>query len=226
MTTIDSIVLEVPDPELAGAFYAGAFGLDGQVRLRASEAPTTGFRGFTLSLTVSQPADVEALVGAALDAGAASLKPAARSLWGFGGIVQAPDGTIRNVATSARRNTGPATRQVDQIVLLLGAEDVPASKRFYVDRGLAVARSFGRKYVEFATPSSPISLALYGRKALAKTAGVAPDGGGSHRIAIRGDLGPLTDPDGFAWEAAAAGGGQRGEPTAPAGAVALASWST
>jgi hypothetical protein len=29
-----------------------------QVRLRASEAPTTGFRGFTLSLIVSQPATV------------------------------------------------------------------------------------------------------------------------------------------------------------------------
>jgi hypothetical protein len=38
----------------------------------------------------------------------------------------------------------------------------------------------GRKYVEFATPSSPVKLALYGRRALAKDAGVSPDGTGSH----------------------------------------------
>jgi hypothetical protein len=36
-----------------------------------------------------------------------------------------------------------------------------------------VAKSFGRKYVEFATPSNPIKLALYGRRALAKDAGVS-----------------------------------------------------
>ena len=67
-------------------------------------------------------------------------------------------------------------------------------------RGLAVAKSFGRKYVEFATPTSPVKLALYGRRALAKDAGVSPDGTGSHRLTIGGDAGPFTDPDGFAWE--------------------------
>ena len=102
----------------------------------------------------SQPT-VNGLIDAALDAGATSLKPAAKSFWGYGGVVQAPDGTIWKVATSAKKDTGPATRQIDQIVLLLGVADVAASKRFYVDRGLAVAKSFGRKYVEFATPSSP-----------------------------------------------------------------------
>ena len=84
-----------------------------------------------------------------------------------------------------------------------------ASKRFYVDRGLAVAKSFGRKYVEFATPSSPVKLALYARRGLAKDAGVSPEGTGSHRLVIGSDAGPFTDPDGFAWEAArtAAGAG-------------------
>jgi hypothetical protein len=77
-----------------------------------------------------------------------------------------------------------------------------ASKRFYVDRGLTVARSFGRKYVEFDTASSPVKLALYGRRALAKDAGVPPEGTGSHRLVIDGDAGPFTDPDGFAWETA------------------------
>jgi catechol 2,3-dioxygenase-like lactoylglutathione lyase family enzyme len=202
MTSIDSITLEVPDPEASKAFYSDAFGLNGRLGVRASEAPTTGFRGFTLSLVVSQPATVDALVGAALDAGASPLKPVAKSFWGYGGVVQAPDGTIWKVATSSKKNAGPATRQIDEIVLLLGAEDVAASKRFYVDRGLAVARSFGRKYVQFDAPSAHVKLALYGRGALAKDAGVSPDGTGSHRIVIRGDAGSFTDPDGFAWEAA------------------------
>ena len=35
----------------------------------------------------------------------------------------------------------------------------------------------------------------------AKDAGVDPEGSGSHRITIRSDAGPFTDPDGFAWEA-------------------------
>ena len=37
----------------------------------------------------SQPATARALIAAALEAGATSLKPAAKSLWGFGGVVQA-----------------------------------------------------------------------------------------------------------------------------------------
>jgi predicted lactoylglutathione lyase len=202
MTPVESVSLEVPDPAVADAFYTAAFGLGAQVGLRASEAPTTGFRGFTLSLVVSRPATVDGLIGAALDAGATPLKPAKKGFWGYGGVVRAPDGTIWKVATSSRKGTGPATRQIDEIVLLLGVADVAASKRFYVDRGLAVARSFGRKYVEFAIPSTQVKLALYGRRALAKDAGVPPDGTGSHRIVILGDAGPFTDPDGFAWEAA------------------------
>ncbi|SEG88800.1 Predicted lactoylglutathione lyase [Nonomuraea solani] len=201
MTSIASVTLEVADVTAAQRFYT-AFGLDTQVLLRASEAPTTGFRGFSMSLTVSQPADVQALVGAALDAGATPLKPVTKSFWGVGGVVQAPDGTIWKVATSAKKDTGPATGKIDDIVLLLGAADVAASRRFYVERGLAVAKSFGRKYVEFATPSSPVKLALYGRRALAKDVGVPIEGTGSHRLVLGGDAGPFTDPDGFAWEAA------------------------
>jgi uncharacterized glyoxalase superfamily protein PhnB len=201
MASIESVTLEVADPAAAGRFYTAAFGLDDQVRLRASEAPTTGFRGFTLSITVSQPATVIGLIGAAIDAGATPLKPAAKSFWGWGGVVRAPDGTIWKVATSAKKDTGPDTRQIDEIVLLLGVADVAASKRFYIDRGLAVAKSFGRKYVEFATPSSPVKLALYGRRHLGKDVGVSPDGTGSHRLVLGSDAGPFTDPDGFAWEA-------------------------
>jgi predicted lactoylglutathione lyase len=172
--------------------------------VRASEAPSSGFRAFTLSLVVSQPATVDELLGAAVNAGATPLKPAKKSFWGYGGVVQAPDGTIWKVATSSKRNSGPATRQVDEIVLLLGVADVVASKQFYVDRGLEVGRSFARAYVEFTT--TDIKLALYKRRALAKDAGVSPDGAGSHRIAIVSDVGRFTDPDGFAWEPAPLGG--------------------
>ncbi len=200
MTSIDSITLEVADVTAANRFYT-ALGLDTQVRLRASEAPTTGFRGFTLSVTVAQPADVNSLIGTALDAGASPLKPAAKSFWGYGGVVQAPDGTVWTVASSAKKDTGPATRQIDAVVLLLGVADVKASKRFYVDQGLAVKKSFGGKYVEFDTPGSRVTLALYGRRHLAKNAGVSADGSGSHRLIIGSDARPFTDLDGFAWEA-------------------------
>ena len=108
------------------------------------------------------------------------------------------------MATSAKKDTDPGDRRVEDVVLLRGAEDVAASKRFYVDRGLAVARSFGRKYVEYDTPGSAVKLALYGRRALAQAAGVDPAGSGSHRLVVGSDAGPFTDPDGFAWEALAA----------------------
>jgi catechol 2,3-dioxygenase-like lactoylglutathione lyase family enzyme len=201
MTSFESVILEVPDPAAADAFYE-AFGLGPYVNVRASDAPTTGFRGFALSLVVSQPGNVDAFIGAALDAGATTLKPATKGFWGYGGVVRAPDGTICKIATSNKKDTGPAARHVDQVALLLGVADVKASKRFYVDRGLAVAKSFGGKYVEFATPASAVTLALYPRRALAKDTGVSQEGTGSHRIVIGGDAGSFTDPDGFVWESA------------------------
>ena len=204
MTSIESVILEVPDPAAAEEFYAAAFGLGDRLRLRAADAQTSGFRGFTLSLVVTQPSTVDSLVGTALDGGATALKPAKRGFWGYGGVVQAPDGTIWKVATSSKKETGPATLKIDDLVLLLGVADVAASKRFYVDHGLAVAKSYGRKYVEFATPSTQVKLALYGRRALAKDAGVPIEGTGSHAIVLGSDAGTFTDPDGFAWESTSA----------------------
>ncbi|GGS34968.1 glyoxalase [Actinokineospora fastidiosa] len=197
MAHIESVTIEVADTATARHFYTTAFGLDAEIRLRPAESPSSGFRGFTLALTVAQPATVDGFVAAAVAEGATVVKPAAKSLWGYGGVVQAPDGTIWKIATSAKKDTGPATRDIDAIVLLLGVADVAATKRFYSERGLTAGKSFGRMYVEFET--GPITLALYRRRALAKTAGVAPDGTGSHRLVINGDAGPCTDPDGFAW---------------------------
>ncbi|MDG4862692.1 glyoxalase [Streptomyces sp. T-3] len=203
MTSIDSITLEVADPAAAERFYADAFGLGKQVRVRASQEPTSGFRGFTVSLVVSQPSIVNGLFGAALEAGATELKPAKKSLWGYGGVVQAPDGTIWQLASSSKKDTGPDSRQIDEIVLLLGVSDMAATKQFYVDRGLTVAKSFGSKYVEFDGTASPVKLSLYGRRGLAKVVGVAPEGSGSHRLTVCGDAGTFTDPDGFTWEPSA-----------------------
>jgi uncharacterized glyoxalase superfamily protein PhnB len=199
LTAIKSLVLEVADPATAEDFYA-AFGVGAHVGVRTSEEPTSGFRGFTVSLIVAQPNVVDAYLDAALGAGATSLKPARKSFWGYGGVVQAPDGAIWKVATSSKKNAGPATKEFAELAVLLGVEDVKATRQFYVDRGLAVAKSFGSKYVEFEGAGSQLKLALYGRRALAKDAGVPVEGSGSHRIAIRSDAGTFTDPDGFAWE--------------------------
>ncbi len=204
-TAIGSVILEVPDPLAADTFYQSAFALGPVLRVRASDAPTSGFRGFMMSLVVSQPSTVDSLIGTAMDAGATMIKPAKKGLWGYSGVVRSPDGTIWKVATSSKKNTGPATRQIDDIVVLLGVTDVAASKQFYVERGLVVAKSFGRRYVEFGPASSPVKLVLYGRAALAKDAGVSAEGSGSHRIAITSDAGSFADPDGFAWEVAARG---------------------
>ncbi len=102
MTSIESVTLEVPDPAAAEAFYAAAFGLGDKVGLRASQAPTTGFRGFMLSLVVSQPSTVDSLIGTALAGGATTLKPAAKGFWGYGGVVQDPGGALRQQVRRVR----------------------------------------------------------------------------------------------------------------------------
>ncbi|WP_017556437.1 VOC family protein [Nocardiopsis baichengensis] len=205
MANIEYITLGAADPAAAERFYKDAFGLEGgQVRVQLSEEPSSGFRGYTLSIGASQPADVDSLLGAAVDAGAEVLKPAAKSFWGYGGVVRAPDGAVWKVASSSKKNTGPVSRRVDDIVLLLGVADVAASKRFYAGQGFPVARSFGRTYAEFDAEGGVFTLALYRRRALAKDLGVDADGGGSHRITVHSGAGAFTDPDGFVWQDAAA----------------------
>ncbi|MFD0683230.1 glyoxalase [Actinomadura fibrosa] len=200
MASVDFVTLEVADLTAAKRFYSTALDLD-VVRLQSSEAPTSGFRGFTMSLIVSQPANANAIFDAALEAGATSLKPAKKSLWGYGGAFQAPDGTVWTVASQSKKDSGPASRKIDDIVLQLGVDDVGKSKQFYVEHGLEVTKSYGGRYVEFAAESSPVKLSLYKRRGLAKVAGVDPDGSGSHRLVIGSAAGPFTDPDGFVWAA-------------------------
>jgi hypothetical protein len=199
---ITSLTLEVSDPTVSQHFYETAFGLGSQVRARTADLPATGFRGFTISLVVGQPSTVDSLLETALAGGAQTLKPATKGLWGYGAVVQDADGVIWKLATSSKKDKSPATRTIDDLVLLIGAADLGASKRFYVEHGLSVKRSFPGRYVEF-TGAGGIKLALYpGRAGLAKDAGVPPEGSGPHGIAIRSAAGQFSDPDGFGWEAA------------------------
>ncbi|MGW0121510.1 glyoxalase, partial [Streptomyces sp. NPDC003327] len=128
MTSIASVTLEVADTAAAAAFY-DAFGVGDRIKVRASDAETSGFRGFALSVTVAQPSVVNGFFDAAVGAGATVLKPAAKSFWGYGGILQAPDGTVWKIATSNKKDTGPDTRVIDDLVLLIGATDVAESKK-------------------------------------------------------------------------------------------------
>lgn len=201
-TAIDSIVIEADDPAATERFYADAFGLGPRIRVRAATSPSTGFRGHVASLVVSQPAAVRRIVEAAVAAGATVVKPVAKSMWGVGGVVQAPDGSIWKIATSAKKDTAPDSGEIDRIVLLLGADDILASKRFYVERGFSVGKSFGRSYVEFESQGGAIQLGLYRRGPLAKDAGVPEEGSGSHRLVLIGGGSAVADPDGFEWEPA------------------------
>jgi hypothetical protein len=198
---IASLTLEVSDPAASQSFYETALGVDSQVRARTGDTPATGFRGFTISLVVGQPSTVNSLLETACAGGAKTVKPAEKGLWGYGAVLQDADGVIWKLATSAKKDKGPATRKIDDMVLLIGAADMRASKRFYVGRGLSVKRSFPGRYVEFDAPAGDIKLALYpGRAGLAKDAGVSPDGDGPHGIAVNSTAGQFSDPDGFSWE--------------------------
>lgn len=198
-TPIRSVTLEVADTAAAQDFYATAIGPDERIRFAEATPATDGFRGFVLSLVVAEPAVVDSFYDAAIAAGAQSTKPAQKSLWGYGGAFRAPDGTVWTIASSSKKNTGAPLRVIDDLVLQLGVDDVAATKNFYTDHGLSVAKSFGRKYVEFESSPGSVKLALSGRKLAAKNAGVAHEGGGAHRLRIDGAIGRATDPNGFAW---------------------------
>ncbi|KAB2812981.1 glyoxalase [Pimelobacter simplex] len=204
MSFIDTLIIEAADPAAARAFYDQAFGPGLPVEVRAGDSPTSGFRGFHVSLTLAQPADVDALAESAIAAGAEVIKPVTKSFWGYGGVLRAPDGAIWKVVSSSKKNTGPVRRAYESVVLLIGADDVLATKRYYTERGFGVAKSFGRKYVEFEPGAGAVTLGLLSRKALAKDAGVPIDGTGSHRLVLCGGTTAGTDPDGFAWEPARA----------------------
>lgn len=59
---------------------------------------STGFRGYVVSYILTQPAEVEAILNAAVRAGATLLKPAKGGFFGgFSASFQAPDGSVWKV---------------------------------------------------------------------------------------------------------------------------------
>ena len=71
MSTLERVTLEVDDPEAAQTFYDKAFGLDDRLRVRGTDASTSGFRGFTMSLSqdiTGSAANSDFLLCVALDA--------------------------------------------------------------------------------------------------------------------------------------------------------------
>lgn len=102
-TTIDSLTLDVPDVDAARSFYTQAFDLGDRLRFRTADAETSGFRGYTLSLVVSQPANVRALADAAVTAGARVISPVSKSLWGVGGTIRSRHRTARSGRSRRRR---------------------------------------------------------------------------------------------------------------------------
>jgi predicted lactoylglutathione lyase len=200
MNAVETITLEVDDTAAAEAFYAAAFDLgeDSWLRVRPAKDPSSGFRGYALSLVVTQPGTVDSFVASALAAGATAIKSPEKSLWGYGAVLRDPWGAIWKIATSQKKDTGPAVREIDSVNIGIGVADVAATKQFYIDKGLKVAKSFGRKYVEFE--SDAVSLSLYSRKFAAKTSFVDQEGSGSHRVVLGGGIGTFTDSDGFEWE--------------------------
>ncbi|MFG3340338.1 glyoxalase [Glycomyces sp. NPDC048151] len=204
MNAIDTVTFEVDDTAAAEAFYAAAFDLgeDSWLRVRPAKDASSGFRGFAVSLVVTEPGTVDSFAETALKAGATAIKAPEKSLWGYGCVLQDPFGNIWKIATSQKKHTGNAPRTVDSANVGIGVADVAATKQFYIGKGLEVAKSFGRKYVEFEAPAGSVSLSLYSRKFAAKTSFVSPEGSGSHRIVFGSGAGTFTDADGFEWEAA------------------------
>lgn len=204
MNVIETVTLEAEDVTAAEAFYAAAFDLgpDSWLRVQPAKDPSTGFRGFAISLVVAQPGTVDSFAETAIKAGATAIKAPEKSLWGYGAVLRDPEGNIWKIATSQKKQTGPVTREVESVNVGIGVADVAATKEFYIAQGLKVAKSFGRKYVEFEAPGEAVALSLYSRKFAAKTSFVPVEGTGSHRIVFGSGAGAFTDADGFEWEAA------------------------
>ena len=204
--SIDAVTLGVPDLEAAKAFYSNGFGLPvladhggfvslglgphaAPLSLYGTEAlaydaqadPTgSGFRGFTISYLVDQPAAVDLLAERATAAGAQVIKPAKKSLWGgYSAVVQAPDGALWKLATPKKKGDAvDAIPEPTDLAVLIGVSDIKASKAFYEAVGMTVGKDFASKYADFVSGDGTDTLALYGHDALAKDAGVPAAGSG------------------------------------------------
>jgi len=210
--SVDAITLGVLEPDQARRFYIDGFGLtvladhgdfvslglgehSAPLSLYANDALAAdaqtkpdgdGFRGFTISYLVEQPAAVDLVVSRASAAGAQVIKPAKKSMWGgYSGVLRAPDGALWKVATPHKK--GDAVDSIPaptDVAVLLGLADVKRSLAFYEALGMTVGKAFGSKYADFASGAGTSTLALYGWEALAKDAGVPAAGSGFRSMTL------------------------------------------
>lgn len=197
---IENLTIEVDDVPAADAFYQ-ALAVGPRVHPAPMTTPLTGFRGYVLGLQASQPADVDALVASALEAGGQIVTEASRSMRRYGATLTAPDGTVVRVSSPARTNAGPASRELEEIVLHLGVDELARTRAFYLERGLELSKRLGRLRVE--TADGAVGLSFTVREKLARDAGVEADGDRrAHGLILVGGAESFIDPDGFVWVAA------------------------
>ncbi|WBC07589.1 VOC family protein [Micromonospora sp. CA-248089] len=207
----DVITIGATDPQAAHAFYKSVFlptgvehrdervelDLHGVAQLAvcpsealAAEAnvepKAPGYRGYVLTYIVDQPSEVRSILDAAAQHGASVLKPAKKAMFaGFSGVFQAPDGAVWKLASSEKKDTGPAqeTPVPSEVGVLLGVADTKASTAFYQALGMTVDRDYGSKYIDFKPTSGGCRLGLMDGGMLAKDAGVKESGGAGFRAA-------------------------------------------
>ncbi|MBK1786007.1 VOC family protein [Prauserella cavernicola] len=231
--SLDVITIGVPDMEAARAFYSSAFsaaatgddhtaGLDlhgsGQLALRqlaalatdsGASSATSGFRGYVLSAIVDQPAEVKALLDAAVVAGATVVKSAKKALFGeFMATYQTPDGAVWKLAAASKKDAGPVPDppKPTETAVYLGVERPKESKVFYESLGMSADHDYGDKFVDFTIAGGGCRLGLLPRKALAKDAGVDENGDGFSALVLTHTATSRADVDALLAAASSAGG--------------------
>ena len=207
---LDTITLGVPDAEAAYAFYTAADvhgtghltfePVDELAREVGSSPTTTGFRGYVLSSIFSGPSEVEALLAAASDGGAAVIKPAKKQFFGeFAASYRAPDGTVWKLAAASKKDLSPVPDPPVPVetAIYLGVAAPKASKMFYEALGMQADHDYGNKFVDFVVADGASRLGLLPRDGLAKDVGVEAHGDGftaavlTHSVASREEVDAL-----------------------------------
>src|SRR3954465_14846262 len=229
---IDLITLGAKDLSRTQEFYEEGFGLQGRTAgggsvtfglgdgssglelcpwdALADEAGMspegTGFRGFTLSYIVEQPAEVDDMLARLVHAGGELSKQPRLAFWGYSAHVADPSGHLWKIASPKRRpliarkrasNGVPERVEPQELALTIGVADMKRAKRFYADGLGNPTKKDYSKFVSFDGGDGAPDLALYRWDALAADADVAPAGGGFRGFTISHVVGCATKVDAF-----------------------------
>ncbi|GAA2986647.1 VOC family protein [Streptosporangium longisporum] len=199
---------DVGDPVNLDLHGTGRLALSATGRL-AAEPAAPGFRGYLLTYVLDRPAEVRALMDAAVRGGAEVLKPARKALFGsFSGVFRAPDGSVWKPVAATGKDTGSAAERPlpTETTLILGVSAPKASKAFYEALGMTADRDYGNKYIDFHPARAAARLCLMERGVLAKDAGITEGGGGLSSTVLTHAAGSRQEVDALLASAAAAGG--------------------